>query len=61
MQSKSQKTSSGPAPAAEEELLKEEIQREAHKLWLAGGCRHGEDLRHWLAAENAVLTGKRKS
>ncbi len=59
MQSKSQQTSSGPAPAAE--LLKEEIQREAHKLWLAGGCRHGEHLRHWLAAENAVLTRKRKS
>jgi len=61
MQSKSQKTSSGPAAAAEEELLKEEIQREAHKLWRAGGCRHGEDLSHWLAAENAVLTRKRKS
>ena len=61
MKSKSQKPVGGFTSAAEEALLKEEIRREAHKLWQAGGCRHGEDLRHWLEAENAVLNRKRKS
>ncbi len=45
-----------PQPAATDALLREEIQKEAYKVWLAQGCRHGEDLRHWLQAEKEVLS-----
>ncbi len=60
MKSKSQKTSGRPSPEAAEALLKAEIQKEAHRIWVAEGRRHGEDLRHWLEAERVVLARQPK-
>jgi len=31
-----------------------EISRRAYELWEAAGGHHGDDLRHWLAAEREV-------
>jgi len=33
----------------------EQIERLAHDLWSAGGCRHGTALNDWLEAEREVL------
>ena len=60
MKPKLQKTKDAPKPAANDALLHEEIQKEAYKIWLADGCRHGDDLRHWLQAQKAVLSRKLK-
>jgi hypothetical protein len=55
MKSNSQKTNIKPKPAATDIFLDAEIQREAHKIWVAEGYRHGDHLRHWLQAEKEVL------
>jgi hypothetical protein len=33
----------------------QQIERRAHELWCAGGCRHGTTLSDWLQAESEVL------
>jgi Protein of unknown function (DUF2934) len=33
----------------------QQIERRAHELWWAGGCRHGTALTDWLQAESEVL------
>jgi hypothetical protein len=38
-----------------EVVLRERIEERAYHLWLAGGCEHGDHLRHWLLAEGEVL------
>jgi hypothetical protein len=45
---------SGPS-ADERPGLEEQIQTRAYTIWLAGGCRHGNDLGDWLQAERDVL------
>jgi len=35
--------------------LQEQIERRAHELWRAGGCRDGTGLSDWLQAEREVL------
>jgi len=32
----------------------QEVNRRAYELWEAAGGQHGNDLRHWLAAEREV-------
>ncbi len=32
----------------------QEVNRRAYELWEAAGGQHGDDLRHWLAAEREV-------
>ncbi|HWV98189.1 MAG TPA: DUF2934 domain-containing protein [Candidatus Acidoferrum sp.] len=48
----SNKPTTEPLP---EVALREQIERRAYHLWLAGGARHGEDLHHWLEAESEIL------
>jgi len=33
----------------------QQIERRAHELWCAGGCRRGTALNDWLQAEREVL------
>ncbi len=33
----------------------EQIERRAHELWCAGGCRHDTALKDWLQAEREIL------
>ena len=33
----------------------QQIERRAHELWCAGGCRHGAAANDWLQAEREVL------
>jgi hypothetical protein len=43
------------ATAAEHLLVQREIERRAHELWRAGGCRHNTTLHDWLLAEREIL------
>ncbi len=43
------------ATAAEHLLVQREIEKRAHELWKAGGCRQGSTLHDWLVAERDIL------
>jgi hypothetical protein len=58
MKSKPHKNNSGPAKSSQELVLREQIEKRAHEIWLAAGCPHGEDLTHWLQAEREALKGR---
>jgi hypothetical protein len=36
--------------------LEDQVRNLAYELWEISGCRHGDDVRHWLAAER-ILRG----
>jgi len=55
MKSKSQKNNNGTITSSAEAGLREQIEKRAHEIWVAGGCRHGEHVMHWLRAEREVL------
>ena len=58
MKSKPYKNNNGPAKSSPELVLREQIEKRAHEIWLAAGCCHGDDVRHWLQAESEVLKGR---
>ena len=41
--------------------LRGQIERRAHEIWLSSGCSHGNDIAHWLRAENEVLGERQKN
>ena len=45
---------SGSKPAGE--ALRKQIEKRAHELWQAGGCREGNAEADWLQAEREVLS-----
>jgi hypothetical protein len=60
MKSKPYKNNNGPVKSSREIALREQIEKRAREIWLATGCRHGDDLGHWLQAESEVLQGGRE-
>jgi hypothetical protein len=45
-----------PAPASfKVSTLDDKIREQAYYHWIDNGCPHGDDLNHWLAAEQQVL------
>jgi len=58
MKSKPHKNHNRPAASSLELVLREQIEKRAHEIWLAAGCPHGEDLNHWLQAEREALKGR---
>jgi hypothetical protein len=57
MKSKPYKNNNGPAKSSPELVVREQIEKRAHEIWLAAGCCHGDDVGHWLQAEREVLKG----
>ena len=55
MKSKSQKNNNGTLTSSTKADLREQIEKRAHEIWVAGGCRHGDHVKHWLHAEREVL------
>ena len=43
-----------------EVALREQIERRAYHLWLAGGGGHGDHLSHWVQADSEVLKAIRQ-
>jgi len=45
-----------PSPLASSAVsLEDKIREQAYYRWIENGCPHGDDLSHWLAAEQQVL------
>lgn len=40
--------------------LRDRIEKRAHEIWLSSGRVHGDDVAHWLQAENEVLVERQK-
>ena len=57
MKYKPYKNSNGLAKSSPALVLREQIEKRAHEIWLAAGCPHGDDLSHWLQAEREALKG----
>ena len=49
-------TSSAAPKAARYEPTREEIQARAFEIYIAEGCREGNDLENWLRAEKELRT-----
>ena len=46
-----------PAPASSKVItLDDKIREQAYYHWIDNGCPNGDDLGHWFAAEQQVLT-----
>jgi len=58
MKSKPYKNNYRPAKSLPEVVLREQIEKRAHEIWLAAGCFSGDDVSHWLQAEREVLKGR---
>ena len=55
MKSKPYKNSNGVAKSSPALVLREQIEKRAHEIWLMAGRCHGDDLSHWLQAKSEVL------
>jgi len=55
MKSKPYKNSNWLAKSSPALVLREQIEKRAHEIWLAAGCPHGDHLSHWVQAEREVL------
>ena len=55
MKSKPYKNSNGLAKSSPAPVLREQIEKRVHEIWLMTGRCHGDDLSHWLQAEREVL------
>jgi len=55
MKPKVRSNNNGTVHVSAESGLHEKIRGRAHEIWLARGCCHGDDVRHWLEAERQVL------
>ena len=40
--------------------LRLQIEKRAFEIWLSSGCSQGNDVAHWLQAENEVLAERQK-
>ncbi len=48
-------------PDREQLDFEREVSRRAYELWEAAGGGHGDDLRHWLAAERELQTRRQSN
>src|SRR5882672_6856806 len=55
MKSKRHKNNDRPAKPSLDLVLRDQIEKRAHEIWLVAGCPHGDDLSHWLQAESEML------
>ena len=61
MKEKSNRTSNHALEVVPAEVdLREQIEKRAYHLWLAGGGRHGDHLSHWIQAESEALKAIRQ-
>jgi hypothetical protein len=41
--------------------LRYQIEKRAYEIWLSTGSSHGNDIVHWLQAENEALAERQKN
>lgn len=60
-QTRTQKTNNEAIKPLDDPNLRYQIERRAHEIWLSSGGDHGNDVAHWLQAENEVMAGRQKN
>jgi len=60
MKTKAHKTHQEIPKSSPDPDLREQIEKRAYEIWLASGGRHGDDVIHWLQAENEVMEQHRE-
>ena len=55
---KKQEKTGNWAGSSPDKSPRQQIEKRAYELWLAGGCAPGNDVEHWLQAEREVLEGQ---
>jgi len=61
MQSAAMATAPQASSAAQASVPQEKIAMLAYQKWLKGGCKNGEDKKHWLEAEAELKAEMMKS
>ncbi|HLH55242.1 MAG TPA: DUF2934 domain-containing protein [Verrucomicrobiae bacterium] len=46
--------------AQDSAVVRKQIETRAYEIWGASGGAHGDDVKHWLQAENEVLSDHKK-
>jgi hypothetical protein len=49
-----QMKSESPLLQQNQQACEKEVGRRAYQIWEASGFQHGNDMAHWLAAENEI-------
>jgi hypothetical protein len=44
-----------PLPEGLAPVINHQIRQRAYELWLARGCREGDDLQNWIDAEREIV------
>ena len=52
---KTQTTSNEAVKPLNDSNLRHQIETRAFEIWMSSGCSQGNDVAHWLQAENEVL------
>jgi hypothetical protein len=60
MKTGTRKNTKSAGSAAQNSDLRAEIASLAYELWLADGCREGNDLGHWFQAERELLSARQR-
>ena len=58
---KTQTTNNGAINPSIHTNLRHEIEKRAYEFWLSAGSGHGDDVAHWLQAENEVLAERQRN
>jgi DUF2934 family protein len=58
---KTQKTSTEAVKPLDDPNLRYQIEKRAYEIWLSSGSSHGNDIAHWLQAENEALAERQKN
>lgn len=60
MKTKTHKSNTEPKLSLDQNL-RQQVEKRAYEIWLTSGGDHGDDVTHWLKAENEVLAQNRES
>jgi hypothetical protein len=60
-QTKTHKSSNGAVQPPDTSELRVQIERRAHEIWMSSGCSHGNEVSHWIQAEDEVLADRQKN
>lgn len=41
-------------------VVRKQIETRAYEIWASSGGAHGDDVKHWLQAENEVLSVQKR-
>jgi hypothetical protein len=58
---KTHRTNNEDAKLLNDSNVHHQIETRAFEIWLSSGRSHGNDVAHWLHAENEILAGRQNA